>query len=474
MQTHIRPMTNVCGLPPGWQLVRDASGKLFYRDAAGQVTTQHPNGLPPGWQEAKDPDGKMFYVNNQLQLASWHRPDEQPSLGNLPTLGMKLDSVSQQPSVAPRPQMNRIQTAPQTAPQPAVQPAATIQRPQTTVALQSTQPLSRPTLRTATEATVNLLDPSHGAVLRQSRIAGHIAGQSIIGSVNAIKRNKPLQDFAKGTGIALANKKIKRAWRKAAADVDAAYGSGRTKVEIKVNTAPTGSTPGQTGTIEEVDDGYNGDYEVEFDDGTIVLYSADGKPLRVVTRSQPSSSISSPIGSPVPPQLSRVSTASSVDQAGRRASVPIRRSVGQTPQQQQQQQQMMNLKAQQQQIQMQQQELQRQMLAQAQLQNGANQQMATQTIIADPTYIVSQPVVPSYSVDVSQGVLPQQVPDFGAAANLATAQIIADPNGVANSIIDPSQYAGDQGDLGLADGVDTLSIGGDSTALSGSGVFDMF
>lgn len=407
-RTHIRPMTAVCGLPAGWQALRDQSGRLLYRDPAGQLVLQLPNALPEGWREAKDPDGKSFYVHDQLQLASWHRPDEQPAVQQTSVVSTVPDTVAasvipdtpaeSQVDAAARPQPIRIQTAPPTA-----QALQSIQRPPTAMALPTVpSPLPRPTLRTATEATVNLIDPSHGNLLRQSRIAGHIAGQGIISSVNAIKRNKPLQDFARGTGIALANRTVKRAWRKAAAEVDAAYGSGRPqRVEVGVTYAGASSAVGaQAGVIVEADDGYDGEYEVEYDDGTIVQFSADGKPLRVVTKSTPSSGVTSPVASPATPPLSRVSTGSSLplDPMTRRASMPTRRPVGQAQQaglsaaqQQLQQQQMLRIRVQQQQLQAQQQELERQLLvAQA-------QQPVGQTVIIDtysqppPVYVDVQP-----------------------------------------------------------------------------------
>ena len=384
-KTHIRPMTAVCELPPGWAQVRDSMGKTYYRDATGQLFGQHPNGLPPGWREAKDPDGKAFYVHDALQLASWIRPGQQPSIPpqTLPRpqthSGGAQTTPAQRPAFSPRPSISGSQPATISTAKPQANPAVPISnvvmKPQVAAqVVQGTRPSQQVTLGTATEATLNLVDPTHGSIVRGTKIAAHITSQSVKGTVNAIKHNKPLQDFAKGTGMALANKKIKKAWCKAAREVDA-QDSRRYEVKVNQNVAE-----GQNLVLEEKDEKYSGEYVAEYEDGTVAEFSSDGKPLRIVQRPPPTSpTVASPTAQQRPQIVRPATTANITVQqrppVGRQVSVqmPIRRPVPQvgsqqTAQIQQQQaqvqarqrQQQLQLQRQQRQIQMQRQQLQQQ------------------------------------------------------------------------------------------------------------------
>ncbi|KAK3680384.1 hypothetical protein LTR37_021277 [Vermiconidia calcicola] len=373
-KTHIRPMTAVCELPSGWAQVRDSMGKVCYRDATGQLFGQHPNGLPPGWREAKDPDGKAFYVHDALRLASWIRPGQQPSIPSQTLAGPQTHSggaqthPAQRPAFFPRPSIGGSQPATISTAKPQTNSAApspnVVVKPQVAgEVVEGTRPSQQVTLGTATEATVNLVDPTHGSIVRGTKIAAHITGQSVKGTVNAIKHNKPLQDFAKGTGMALANKKIKKAWCKAAREVDA---QDSRSYEVKVNhNVPQG----QNLVLEEKDERYSGEYVAEYEDGTIAEFSSDGKPLRIIQQPPPTSSMVASPTAQQRPQIVRPATTANITfqqrpTVGRQVSVqmPIRRPVPQVRSQQtaQIQQQQAQVQAQQrkQQLQRQQQQLQ--------------------------------------------------------------------------------------------------------------------
>lgn len=420
-RTHVRPMTAVCPLPTGWVAVRDTSGNILYRNPSGQLFHQHPNGLPSGWREAKDPDGKVFFVHDAMQLASWHRPGEQPkpSVQAAPVVGQA--AVVQKPTHSPRPSINGSLPM-----QAGMRPNSAVIKPMPNVQVIPARKPSQPvTLATATEATINLIDPTHGSVMRGTKIAAHMTGQGMVGTVNAIKRNKPLQDFAKGTGIALANKKIKKAWRKAGKEIDAM--GKRQEVVVTQNSAH-----GQV--FEETDSNYAGEYVAEYEDGTVVVFSSDGKPLRVVARPQLSTGAASGVltSQQQRPEVVRVATNGIVAASQRpvvnraaTAQLPIRRPIPQAQPipsasvqqiQLQHQQQQIQAQRQQQELLIQQQRLQQAAIQQAiatNQQSVSQQQMFTQHAYAQANRLVD--VTSATYVDQSQVNVVCQSPDASAS-----------------------------------------------------------
>ncbi|TID20631.1 hypothetical protein E6O75_ATG05395 [Venturia nashicola] len=269
-KTWITPMTAVVVLPPGWVHMRDPQGNLYYQNNITRETTRiHPANLPSGWTEAKDPDGKSFFVHNDLQLASWCRPGQQP-LFAASTAAAISNNQAARPPIADNLTTSKIRPQPiAMAPKPNVQGQRPIAR------LQPGQ--QQVSLATVTEATINLLDPSNGGIVRNTKIVGHIAGQSVKGTVKAVAQNQRLQTFARGTGIAMANKKVKKAWRKAAKEV--ASLEGRRKQEIRVTqTGPQGKI-----AVQGIDDSFDGEYVIEYEDGSIEYYDAQGRLLRTST-----------------------------------------------------------------------------------------------------------------------------------------------------------------------------------------------
>ena len=268
-KTYMQPMTAICKLPAGWQLKKDPEGKIYYENAlTGQLSRTAPAGLPAGWREAKDPDGKSFFIHDGLQLASWYRPGEQPPVrrpdgggqtttpipaGPISTALIRSSGsgpVARPAQIAAK--ANLVTIGPRrSAPTAGAAPPST----------------SQVTIQTAAEATINLIDPSEGGIVRNTKIAAHIAGKGVRSTVKAMKHNKRLQNFAKGTGIAVANRQVKKAWRKAAIEV-----SARERQEVTIRQ---GGSQGQELIVEEVDEGYDGEYVVEYDDGTVECYGAD-------------------------------------------------------------------------------------------------------------------------------------------------------------------------------------------------------
>jgi hypothetical protein len=277
-KTHMRPMTAACGLPSGWQQRKDPEGNIYYENTLTRQSSRTiPRGLPPGWREAKDPDGKLFFVHDELQLASWYRPGEQPP-------GRRPDSVGTATTSNFAGNASNVSVK-HPKPDAVTKPAQAIAKPSTvaakhnraspavTVKLPSSQQVN---LQTATEATINLIDPSEGGIVRGTKIAAHLAGRGVKSTVKAVKSSQRLQGFARGTGIATANRQVKKTWRKAAREVDARNGQ-------EVTIRQSGSQ-GQDIILEEVDDGYNGEYVVEYDDGMVECYSADGQFQHTVER----------------------------------------------------------------------------------------------------------------------------------------------------------------------------------------------
>ncbi|KAJ9633661.1 hypothetical protein H2199_009299 [Coniosporium tulheliwenetii] len=206
-------MTAICGLPAGWQQLNDPEGRPYYVNTeTHESSRQRPGGLPEGWREAKDPDGKLFYVHDALQLASWYRPGEQPPVGRpttitsqavVPTTALGSSSVVMQPS-KPNTEVTKR--------------AATTTKP-TTAVPKSTASVEI-TLGSAAEATVNLFDPTEGGIVRNTKIAAHMTAQGIDATVKKVVNNRRLKNFAKGTGLTAANRKVKKAWRNAERAVD--------------------------------------------------------------------------------------------------------------------------------------------------------------------------------------------------------------------------------------------------------------
>ncbi|KAF2452978.1 hypothetical protein BDY21DRAFT_375168 [Lineolata rhizophorae] len=82
------------------------------------------------------------------------------------------------------------------------------------------------------------------------------------GTAKAIKQNKRLKKFARGTGITHVNKQVKKAWRNAAIQVDVAT-NAKFQGEVKI------AQSGQALVLEDADDGYDGGYVVEYEDGSV-------------------------------------------------------------------------------------------------------------------------------------------------------------------------------------------------------------
>lgn len=254
--------------------MRDPQGNIYYQNNITRETTRiHPANLPPGWTESKDPDGKPFFVHHELQLASWCRPGQQPLLAASTTAAKPAaipKNQASRPSLTgnPPPSNMRPQSIAMTT-----RPNGQGQRP----AASSRPGQQQVSLATATEATINLFDPSNGGIVRNTKIVSHIAGQSVKGTVKAVAQNQRLQTFARGTGLAMANKKVKKAWRKAAKEV--ASLDGHRKQEIYV----TQSGPQGKIAVQGADTDFEGEYVIEYEDGTIEYYDAKERLLRTST-----------------------------------------------------------------------------------------------------------------------------------------------------------------------------------------------
>jgi hypothetical protein len=268
-KTYMRPMTAICGLPSGWQQKKDPEGKIYYESTTtGQLCRTLPEGLPLGWREAKDPDGKSFFVHDELQLASWHRPGKQPvvnkpgfsteskilsSIGNTTNALVaysKPDAVNNAVKVASKSSLVAVKVN-------EVVQAGNINLPS----------LENVMLQTATEATSNLIDNSEASILRNTKIATHIAHKGVTRTVSAIKNNKHLRSIARETGITAAKRHAKIAWTKA----------GKELLESKDHTIGPGQHGSQGMVLQEAGDMKNDGYVIEYDDGTSESYSADGK-----------------------------------------------------------------------------------------------------------------------------------------------------------------------------------------------------
>lgn len=266
-------MTAVVALPPGWVHMRDPQGNIYYQNNITRETTRvHPANLPPGWTETKDPNGKPFFVLHELQLSSWCRPGQQPVFA--------ASTPSAKPAI-PNSQAPRPSLAANTAPNN-MRPQSTAMASRPNVQGQRPAIGPRPgqqqvSLATATEATINLLDPSNGGIVRNTKIVGHIAGQSVKGTVKAVTQNQRLQTFARGTGLAMANKKVKKAWRKAAKEVASLDGHRRQEIRVTQN-GPQGNI-----AVQGADTNFDEEYVIEYEDGTVEYYDAKQRLLRTST-----------------------------------------------------------------------------------------------------------------------------------------------------------------------------------------------
>lgn len=281
--------------------MRDPQGNIYYQNNITRETTRiHPANLPPGWTESKDPDGKPFFVHHKLQLASWCPPGQQPLFA--------ASTTAAKPAAMPKNQASR--------PSFTGNPPPSNMRPQS-IAM-TTRPngqgqrpaaASRPgqqqiSLATATEATINLFDPSNGGIVRNTKIVSHIAGQSVKGTVKAVAQNQRLQTFARGTGLAMANKKVKKAWRKAAKEVASLDGHRQQEIHV-TQSGPQGKI-----AVQGADTNFDGEYVIEYEDGTIEYYDAKERLLRTSTfgPQRPAQQISNSVQRPgiqqrPPPQI---------------------------------------------------------------------------------------------------------------------------------------------------------------------------
>jgi hypothetical protein len=273
-KTWVTPMTAVCGLPPGWRQLRDPEGNTYFQHiATGETSRTRPGNLPLGWAESKDPDGKLFFVNQELQLASWCRPGQQPDISTSSSAIKSTAIHASQPVV-------HATSGPSMATIPAptnVRPISVAVVPQKQRSISSSQPSQQQvSLATATEATINLLDPTNGGIVRNTKIVSHIAGQGVKGTVKAVTHNQRLQTFARGTGLATANKKVKNAWRKAAQEVALIDNHRRGSRVMSLGTQSQTTAPKSAVAND-------GEYVIEYEDGTIEYYDASEKLLRTST-----------------------------------------------------------------------------------------------------------------------------------------------------------------------------------------------
>jgi hypothetical protein len=265
----MQPMTAVAGLPAGWQMRTDPEGKAYYENTVtGATSRTPPGGLPPGWRETKDPDGKSFFVHDQLQIASWHRPGEQPPPPARKFAGGQVASPT--PSTATLSISAHSSTNPSKPNQMIVSASKVKRKPIESATISANV---KPTLQTATVATINLVDPTEGAIVRNTLIAAHITGQGVNRAAKAVKDNRRLQNFARGTGLAAANRHVKKAWRKAANEVDS--------LRMQELVIKQSGTSGDV-LIEDLDDNFQGEYFLESDDGTIECYGPDRKLRRTI------------------------------------------------------------------------------------------------------------------------------------------------------------------------------------------------
>lgn len=277
-KTYIRPLTAVCELPSGWVQRKDPEGKIYYQNLTTlQSYRTIPGSLPSGWREAKDPDGKSFFVHDELQLASWHRPGEQPPTRKATVGGQPQTSGSagsHTTAMVARPKPAPINNVAQVI---ANSSAAAVKQNGAALAAAVNAPsLPNVTLQTATDATVNFTE---AAIVRNTKIATHIAHKGMTNTVKAVKNSESMQKVARETGLASANRSIKNAWKKASREV---MESNKRALAMSYK----GSRPSQPQkpAVQDVSDGSSNEYVIEYPDGTKEYYGADGQLRRTVKR----------------------------------------------------------------------------------------------------------------------------------------------------------------------------------------------
>src|SRR5262245_16446409 len=79
--------TQMTDLPPGWQALQDATGRVFFANHYTQTTQyEDPRPLPPNWQAVTGPDGKTFFANHTTQTTQWDDPRTPIVLGQQPRM----------------------------------------------------------------------------------------------------------------------------------------------------------------------------------------------------------------------------------------------------------------------------------------------------------------------------------------------------------------------------------------------------
>jgi hypothetical protein len=62
-------------LPPGWEELREPSGRVYYGNRALNIVQYvRPVNLPPGWEELKEPSGRIYFGNPALNAVQYELP----------------------------------------------------------------------------------------------------------------------------------------------------------------------------------------------------------------------------------------------------------------------------------------------------------------------------------------------------------------------------------------------------------------
>ena len=62
-------------LPPGWEELREPSGRVYYGNRALDIVQYvRPVNLPPGWKELKEPSGRIYFGNPALNAVQYELP----------------------------------------------------------------------------------------------------------------------------------------------------------------------------------------------------------------------------------------------------------------------------------------------------------------------------------------------------------------------------------------------------------------
>ena len=76
--------SEAAGLPRGWSMKRDASGRAYFIDHTTKTTTwddprlQGVDDLPRGWVARRDASGRAFYINQSTDMITWDDPRAGP------------------------------------------------------------------------------------------------------------------------------------------------------------------------------------------------------------------------------------------------------------------------------------------------------------------------------------------------------------------------------------------------------------